>query len=112
MPFNKVTTAPYALGILESEVGLVLKTHQAGKANVSEANDEGRFILKAGTLYTDPETSVNGVVYQDYDLTEYEAYPISVVEAGRLRADRVAKEVTAKKEDFIKQGLYIVGEEA
>lgn len=108
MSFNQVTTFPHTYNILDSEVGLVLKTHQAGAKDVTEANSEGRKILKAGTLYTDSETSVIGVVFEDYDLTDYEAFPISVVEAGRLKKDRVASEVTAKKEDFIKQGLYLV----
>lgn len=108
MPFNKVTVAPHSLGILESEVGLVLKTHQAKNTDVSEANAEGRKVLKGGSLYTDPETSVIGVVFEDYDLTDYEDFPISVVEAGRLRKDRVDEKVTAKKEDLAKQGLYLV----
>lgn len=108
MSFNEVKTFPHSYNILDSEVGLVVKTHQAGAEDVKEANDEGRKVLKAGTLYTDPETSVNGVVFQDYDLTDYEAFPISVVEQGRLKKDRVAAEVTEKQADLAKQGLYLV----
>lgn len=108
MPFNKVSTYHHSLGILDSEVGLVLKTHQGGKELVSKPDDEGRYILKAGTLYTDKETSVNGVVFEDYDLTDYTDYPIAIVEAGRLRKDRVASEVTGKAEELAKQGLYLV----
>ena len=108
MPFNKVTSYHHTLGILDSEVGLVLKTHQAGREDVKKADDEGRYVLKAGALYTDKETSEIGVVYEDYDLTDYPEFPISVVMQGRLRKDRVSSEAQGKATDFAKQGLYLV----
>lgn len=108
MPFNKVETAPFTQGILDSEVGLVLKTHQAKKTDVKQPTDEGRYVLKAGTLYTDPETSEIGVVFTDYDLTDYTEFPISVVMAGRLIKDRVSTEAQGKVAEFKNQGLYLV----
>lgn len=110
MPFNKTYQVyPAQRNILESEVGLVLKTHQAKQSDAKEDETTHRKILAAGTLYTDETTKEIGVVFEDYDLTDYEKYPISVVMAGRLLYDRVSEEAQAKIEDFAKQGLYLIG---
>ena len=63
------------------------------------------------TYYKKTRTAsgIVGVVFQDYDMTDYpQGYPISVVVQGRLKADRVASEVTAKKSDLAAQGLYLI----
>lgn len=100
MAFNKKTSYGESLNILESEVGLVLKTREA----TAEMATDG--VIKAGTLFTGTEEI--GVVAQDYNMNGYEKYPISVVFQGRLKADRVAEEVTAKAADFKAQGLYLI----
>lgn len=111
MPFNKVKEYQHSLNILDSEIGLVTKTFQAEKELVKKADDNGRYILKAGTLFKDEETNVEGIVFEDYDLTDYKEYPISVVVAGRVLNDRISTEAQAKKEDFANQGLYVIGGE-
>lgn len=100
MAFNKKTEYGQSLNILESEVGLVLKTREA----TADMATDG--VIKAGSLFTG--TDEIGVVLQDYDMTDYEKYPVSVVFQGRLKADRVASEVTANKADFKAQGLYLI----
>lgn len=100
MAFNKQTSYGESLNILESEVGLVCKTRQATSAMATDG------VIKAGTLFTgDGEL---GVVLKDYDMTDCEKYPVSVVFQGRLRADRVAAEATAKASDLKAQGLYLI----
>lgn len=109
MAFNEVTSFPTRSNILESEVGLVLKTHEAKQSLAKEDEKTHRKILAAGALYTDETTQETGVVFEDYDLTDYDKFPISVVMAGRLLYDKVASEAQAKIEDFAKQGLYLIG---
>lgn len=107
MAYNKVTQFSDSENIIESEVGLVTKTRQA---NQGMATTEGnRKVIKAGALYTDPDDADNiGVFLADTDMTDYDAKPVSVVVAGRVKADKVASAVTAKKETLAKQGLYLV----
>lgn len=110
MAFHKVTAYKAPCNILDSEVGLVTKTHQATK-DLGTANDEGRTILAAGTLYTDPETNEVGIVFEDYDLTDYEKFPISVIVEGRVLYQKVSAETQAKAEELAKQHLLLVGKE-
>lgn len=102
MPFNAATKYGESENILESEIGLVTKTRQATK---DMAGSDG--ILKAGSVFMNGETA-EGVVFEDYDLADYDAYPISVVVQGRLKADKVSAEAQAQKEAFAKQGLYLI----
>lgn len=107
MPFNKKTHFGGSLNILESEEGLVTKTREALQSMAKE--EDGRKVIKAGALFANPDDATDiGVVFNDYDMTDYEKFPISVVFQGRLRKDRVAAEAVDKKEDFAKQGLYLV----
>lgn len=113
MPFYETSQVyPARRNILESEVGLVLKTHQAKQSDAKEDEHTHRKILAAGSLYTDETTQEVGVVFEDYDLTDYDVFPISVVMAGRLLLDKVSEEAQAKKEDFAKQGLHLIGKGA
>ena len=112
MAFYEVTSFTAPQNILYSDRSLVVKTHQAKQSDAKEDEKTHRKILKAGSLYTDETTQEIGVVYEDYDLTDYEMFDISVVEAGHLLFDKVSEEAQAKKEDFAKQGLYLHGKGA
>lgn len=150
MPFNKVDHYGASENILDSAVGLVVKTKQATQAMA----DDGKMI-KAGTLLSETETTYEavsapgsenptengwyelvegeyvlsddaspqaettyyekktsteciGIVFDDYDMTDYTEYPIAVVVQGRLKADKVSAEALAQKEAFAAQGLYLV----
>ena len=65
---------------------------------------------QSGTTYYQKGTSTTyeGVVFEDYDMEDYEEYPVAVVVQGRLKADKVSAEALAQKETFAKQGLYLV----
>lgn len=107
MPLNKVNRYQYSPNILDSEVGLVTKTAQGEKGMVSAPDANGRYILKAGTLFTGDD--FEGVVFEDYDLTDDAKYPVSVVVAGRVIYDNVSAEAQAKAEELAANGLYLVG---
>lgn len=67
--------------------------------------------VQSGTTYyekTHDATGMYGVVFLDYDMTDYEEKPISVVVAGRLKADKVSSEAVSAKSDLAAQGLYLV----
>lgn len=100
-----------SLNILASEVGLVTETHQAEQKDAETVGNHK--IIKAGSLWSGRAGTADaiGVVFEDVDMTNDEKRPMAVVVAGRLRADRVAAEVVAKKEDLIKQGLYLIEKE-
>lgn len=107
MPFNKATTYGESENILDSAVGLVVKTRQAKQSMAKDV--DGRKVIKAGSLYTNPDEGTDiGVVFCDYDLTDDADFPIAVVVEGRLKKDKVAAEVTAKEEDLGKLGIRLV----
>lgn len=106
MAFNENLTVFQSLNILESEIGLVTKTRTAVSGAVEISSIGGKSIVKAGSLFTG--TNEYGVVFEDYDITGETAYPISVIFAGRVRADRVSDNVTAKKSDLAAVGLYLI----
>lgn len=102
MALNKACTYGESENILDSEVGLVTKTKQATKAMAGSDN-----IIKAGALFSQGADPA-GVVFEDYDMEDYDELPIAVVVQGRLKADKVSAEALAQKEAFVKQGLYLV----
>lgn len=72
---------------LESEIGLVLKTHQI-PASMGEDDGYGRKIVRAGTAF---ETT--GIVFEDVDVTSGDKAG-SVMVAGRALADRLGSNVS------------------
>ena len=107
MAYNKATAYGDSQNILESEVGLVVKTRQATKSMASDAGSKK--IIKAGTLYTNPSDGTDiGVFLSDYDMTDYEAVPAAVVFQGRVKKDLLDSAAQAKAADFKAKGLYLV----
>ena len=107
MPYNVTETFGMNENILDSEVGLVTKTRYATKSMATDV--DGRKVIKAGSLYTNPDVSTEfGVFLEDHDMTDYDNKPVAIVFQGRLKADKCASTVTAKKDDFAKTGLYLV----
>lgn len=107
MPYNATETFGMSENILDSEVGLVTKSRYATKSMAKDV--DGRKLIKAGSLYTNPDVGTEfGVFLEDHDMTDYDNKPVSIVFQGRLKSDKCASEVTAKKADFAKTGLYLV----
>lgn len=79
MALYKKTTTTQRANILESEVGLVLKTKEI---NVSLAGADG--IVVKGTPYPSNNSSCVGLVYEDIDMTGDTKKPGSVIVAGRI----------------------------
>ena len=98
MAFMKVKQYESTPNILESEVGLVLKTYTAEQTNAATVNDKK--IIKAGSVYPKNATGAIGIVFEDVDMTDDAKRPISVIVAGRVLEKRlpVTVDTTAKTE--------------
>lgn len=109
MAFNKVTTYEAEVNFLESEVGLVLKTHTANATNAVLDEVSGRKLIKAGSVYPANDSTAIGIVFQTEDMTNDAARPISVMEAGRVYENRLAVSVDSDaKEALEAKGIVFV----
>lgn len=110
------------------KAGTLFSTSEDTYSVVSETasqnpSEKGWYVLKDGvyekttdsspqggtTYYTKATTATyDGVVFEDYDMEDYDALPIAVVVQGRVKADKVSEEALAQRETFAKQGLYLV----
>ena len=91
--------------ILASEIGLIQKTKEGTKAMAVE--EDGRRIIKAGTVFPSNDASAQGVVFEDVDMTNDEKRPISVIIAGRvIEANLPVKVNDAAKSALVANGLY------
>lgn len=93
--------------ILESEVGLVLKTYTANQTNAETVGTKK--IIKAGSVYPTNATGAIGIVFEDVDMTDDAKRPISVIVAGRVLEKRLPVTVdTTAKTELEKSGIVFV----
>lgn len=91
--------------ILASEVGLIQKTKEGTKTMAVE--EDGKKIIKAGTVFPANDGTAIGVVFEDVDMTNDEKRPISVIIAGRvIEANLPVKVNEAAKTALIANGLH------
>lgn len=109
MAFNKVTQYEPDVNFLESEVGLVLKTHMFEQTNATTV--DGRKIIKAGTPYPKNDSSAIGIVFVTEDMTDDAKRPGSVMEAGRVYEDRVTVAEAAKTALKAKGIVFVAADE-
>lgn len=91
---------------LASEVGLIQKTRQIVKPDATP-DDGCRIIVKGGSLYKNESGDVEGIVYEDVDVTNGDMEG-SVIIAGRVLIERLDAAVFTEqvKETLTAQGLY------
>ena len=77
MAFMKTEQYKSTPNILESEVGLVLKTYTADQTNAETVGTKK--IIKAGSVYPTNATGAIGIVFEDVDMTDDAKRPISVI---------------------------------
>lgn len=107
MAFMKTKQYESTPNILESEVGLVLKTYTADATIEAAVNDEK--IIKAGSVYPTNGAGAKGIVFEDVDMTDDAKRPISVIVAGRVLEKRLPVKVDeAAKTDLTAQGIVFV----
>lgn len=97
MAFMRKQTYRSGINFLASEVGLIFKTY-TGEKSKTTADEDGNYILAAGTIYPANDATAVGIVFEDVDMTYDDARPISLITAGHIFEDAlpVAPETTAK----------------
>ena len=104
MAYYKKTSTVERANILESEVGLTLKTFEAES---TLANSEG--IVVAGTAYPSNDGSIKGFVFEDTPTNGNAKFPISIVVAGRIKEANLPEAVqSTAKTAIAKTGIYLV----
>lgn len=107
MAFMKTKQYESTPNILESEVGLVLKTYTADATNATAVNDKK--IIKAGSVYLTNGIDAKGIVFEDVDMTDDAKRPISVIVAGRVLEKRLPVTVDeTTKTELTAQGIVFV----
>ena len=101
MAFMKTEQYESTPNILESEVGLVLKTYTADQTNAETVGTKK--IIKAGSVYPTNATGAIGIVFEDTKR------PISVIVSGRVLEKRLPVTVdTTAKTELEKSGIFFV----
>ena len=91
---------------LGSEVGMVLKTVTVSSTSGTTVVENGRTILKSGTLITDT-TLGKGFLFNDADVTEG-AVVKSIMIRGSYIDAKLPTSVSASAETLAQQGLYAI----
>lgn len=105
MSFMKTEKFYSGNNILASEIGLVQKTKEGTKAMA--VDEDGRKIIKAGTVFPSNDANAVGIVLEDVDMTDDEKRPISVIIAGRVIAANLPVAVNeAAKSVLVANGLH------
>ena len=86
---KSTTTTP---NILASAVGLVTKTVQVDSTGIV-ADEYGYKTVKAGTIYPANDSTAQGIIFENVDVTHYE-HTASLIVAGRIIEDRLPEELT------------------
>lgn len=91
--------------ILASEVGLVLKTRELTQSMATE--EDGYKVIKAGTIFPANNSTAEGIVFEDVDMTYDEKKPGSVIIAGRVISENLPVTVdSTAKTALEKSGIY------
>jgi hypothetical protein len=91
---------------LGSEVGLVLKTTTVSSTSGTTVTENGRTIIKSGTLITDP-TLGKGLLWNDADVTDG-AVVKSIMVGGYYINSKLPASVSASASDLTAKGLYAI----
>lgn len=81
-------SAKHILAIPDHYVAIARTAKKATAADGMVVSENGRFIIKAGTVYPANNETAIGLVMQDYDVTESDA-SMAIVLHGFIRADRL-----------------------
>lgn len=87
---------------LGSAVGLVRKTTTVSSSSGATVTENGRTIIKSGTVITDP-TLGKGLLWNDADVTDG-----AVVKSIMIRGSYIDSKLPATAGDLSAQGLYAI----
>lgn len=104
MALHKATGYGQSPNIIESEVGLVVRT-KTGTQTMATTVD-GRKVIREGDLWN--SGTEYGVVFGDYDMTDDEKRPIAVVVEGRLIKANVSTAAQGKATELAAAGVKLI----
>lgn len=87
---------------LGSEVGMVLKTATVSSTSGATVTENGRTIIKSGTVITDTVLG-KGLLFNDADVTDG-----AVVKSIMIRGSYIDSKLPATAGDLSAQGLYAI----
>lgn len=102
---NYVLNRPNFLG---SEVGLVLKTITVPSTANGAVTENGRKIVKAGSIFASPYP---GILFNDVDITDGDRIGSLMIRGSYIDA-KLPASAASQAEAFAKQGLYAIAEGA
>lgn len=91
---------------LGSEVGMVLKTVTVSSASGTTVTENGRTIIKSGTLITDTALG-KGLLFNDADVTDG-ARVKSIMIRGSYIDSKLPASVASSASDLAENGLYAI----
>lgn len=101
------TTTTKVSNFLASAVGLVRESCTVLAAGVT-ADDAGRKIARAGTIYPSNDANATGILFEDVDVTEGD-HEGSLIIAGRIFSDRLPVTPAEAAIPVLKaSGIYLV----
>ena len=100
---NTIFNRPNWLG---SEVGMVLKTATISSSSGTTVIENGRTIIKSGTLITDASLG-KGLLFNDADVTDGAVVKSLMIRGSYINA-KLPESVSGSAEDLAKQGLYAI----
>lgn len=103
----KFTTKEYGsekhiLAIPNHYVTIARTAAKATAAGGMVVSENGRFIIKAGTVYPANDETAIGLVMQDYDVTDSDA-SMAIIIHGFVRADRLPAALSATAKPVLPQ---------
>lgn len=103
---NETTVILNRPNFLASEVGLRLVTYTMAQDNGQAVTENGRKIIKAGTVYPANGASAVGIVFQDIDVTNGDALG-SIMVAGHYYKNKLNGEIASEAATALSaKGLY------
>ena len=81
-------SAKHILAIPDHYVAIARTAEKANAAGGMVVSENGRFIIKAGTVYTANDATAICLVMQDYDVTDSDD-SMAIIIHGFVRADRL-----------------------
>lgn len=100
-------SAKHILAIPDHYVAIARTAEKATAAGGMVVSENGRFIIKAGTVYPANDETAIGLVMQDYDVTDSDA-SMAIIIHGFVRADRLPKTLSTTVKPVLPQ-ITIIG---
>lgn len=95
-------SAKHILAVPDHYVAIARTAAKATAAGGMVVSENGRFIIKAGTVYPANNVTAIGLVMQDYDVTDSDA-SMAIVIHGFVREDRLPTPLSTEAKPVLPQ---------